>query len=1535
MSSDQQNSGLGLQGKTVLGSRLAAIMLSCISVICSLIVVVSYIRMLRRFRAHQRKIIEASMAPGGSNGIDHLPLSAAAVANGVAATCFSCESSLATPCVSKSFFYGNSINNPQPNVSNSNGRFNQAAPTLAPASVSMANGAVGVGIGMTPQNVLLQFRESSINNSSGNDSATGAAATTTSAVVAPASMHRSSMPPLPHMPLSVDSKHKATEGSRATSLDRIYGAYGRLSSGKAKSKQQRFSNGQQVSVFPATLDVVASAPASAASASASVSAPLSTSFAEPGVHDGCSNDQKAASQQQQQQQQHAEVAVALSSAEAGSNAKPQHADAPWPQQNRSSNWSWPWAWSRWWRRAGVFGRRHRSSSSSSSRKGTAQGKPTLDIFGRSRRRRKLPRIPSSKIAVLSGIDLLMHALWIVNTTTAKTQGSCTATFFFYHWIQLFYLFFLASFVSRSAMRLRNLQPIQPHKQRRTDMIYCASTLAASLVLSLIPAVMYGSSYDSRLGACWFESDSSIAIRWLWMSLNTWVVISLVFLIANSVYVAIILSNERRDLLNFIAHPLGPQGSDGQRMRPEDMHHSSLHVAPSATAAAAATTATSAMAVPGVLKPERLGVSIPKQYYYAGNHHHTVVSSNRMTLVANDHKVRSSQRNVFGTKPTSVTSRESLAIHLVPGNADKQESRRLSSYPSTHPVALAHEALHGRRPVAATSSTRNSIPVGVCFACSGGRGSSSNYAFNSGIPGPCEVCKQGGSRRSSSHGSRHNSDILQYGVASYVFGRTAQWATGSNSSRCSGSSHSHSHSHSNRYSGGNSINMPMGASRPESTGPDKTHAATRASARMYVAAAAAAATPSLALVVNDSDSSRICAPQPWDSSRRLLHKHSYGSSITTPAESIAASDRRPLYGFYAQKPVNRRESGHKDEGGKRRAPKHMSMPVAAHGSGCRRVSVAAAAAAAIQRHSSRRQSALSDDVDWDPHHRHFSIHNPYGIRYQQAQHQYQQQHLRRQHKRGHCSMDPRLLETAMAGRNARMPSIHEDIVRTDEDSDGSNLHCDSDFHGCAGGTHATEIQPTLLGLGSGTTPADPNIPPTRAAQMASAGVSEPVLGQQTSAAYLTGPAQSSAVAEAVQSLSARAAAAIVASKQPATSGQGHGRKHGGLSGAFSGFFRRMRCSAIDGRQKSHGQIQRIERRVHTLVATGALRVATRAMVPLVTQLCMVIWSTTHSLLPEPAIRDGSGDSSDSVLYSVAILLLSLQGILDMALYFIYDTHSDASEVSLPTSAYPMLASSHHVNTIHGGIYGSKSPGGNYAQTHQPSLLHLHGDVYYSGSYTPRGSQDAHAHPVHYYPHGLRHWGSAPRQTPNHYRRSNSFASANSNGSNLSAGAAAGNNNAGHMGGYGIASSSGGNGNGNSSGGGGGLGNIFLSGNRSANVATGASTATSDRKFAFNLDSLNIRRVDRTSNAMQSDTLHGSDCMAWSHTDGLSVHDATSAISLFSAPGLAHHNHHPVLNGWEEIELEDIGPSFDYQHQQQQQHQYRAGNWSNSDLGRTEI
>ncbi|KAJ2851640.1 hypothetical protein IWW36_000963 [Coemansia brasiliensis] len=89
-------------------------------------------------------------------------------------------------------------------------------------------------------------------------------------------------------------------------------------------------------------------------------------------------------------------------------------------------------------------------------------------------------------------------------------------------------------------------------------------------------------------------------------------------------------------------------------------------------------------------------------------------------------------------------------------------------------------------------------------------------------------------------------------------------------------------------------------------------------------------------------------------------------------------------------------------------------------------------------------------------------------------------------------------------------------------------------------------------------------------------------------------------------------------------------------------------------RSTGQLQRIEQRIHVLIATGALRVGMRAMVPLLTQLPLVAWSSSYTVQPHTHL-----------LYIVAILLLSTQGLLDMMLYYIFDTQNDQPTVSLPS------------------------------------------------------------------------------------------------------------------------------------------------------------------------------------------------------------------------------------------------------------------------------
>ncbi|KAI7821445.1 hypothetical protein BX661DRAFT_188330 [Kickxella alabastrina] len=957
--------------------------------------------------------------------------------------------------------------------------------------------------------------------------------------------------------------------------------------------------------------------------------------------------------------------------------------------------------------------------------------------------------------------------------------------FFYHWIRLFYLFFLGSFVSRSTMRLRNLQPIQPQGQRRTDMIYCVSTLAASLVLSLLPAIMSRSQYDDEVMLCWLVRSDPIAVRWLWMTFNTWVVLSLMFLIANSIHVGVILTNERKDLLSFITHPMLPMASGDHRIRAKELALQSLFIS---HASGASTMGRS---------QQMFGAGTPMQYYYAGNHHMVVASGMRSKHehAASSDKPPSNLAAGFGIKATPLASIDLAAgggMAARGADAGKRYSSPLA-YPPTHPVALAHEALHGRRPAASPSTQSFAAPCS-CHS-------------NAQTTGACDVCRRALCTR--------NSEALQCSMSQYAMGRTRQWAHGSSGS-------------SSRLSNGSSIGIHRGptlsASRPSSMFLAEKQA--RASSHLYMGSGLLAA--------NDSKSSRVYSLQPWDSSQRLIHKHSFNSSIAAPTESVGASaDRRPLYGFYAQRPV----AGHSNLSKEARlhcAPKHMSMPMAisstsrlsSEGAVALRPSIAAAAAAAIRRQHARQNSVPRN------------YNSEQSIRQQPNNTQPQPTPRRKAPRRHYCSMDP----GADDNDSMASPSIYAQYP----------------------GEYRWRTSS-----------------PLSSAEYPMPGAPDPAAHTDA----ITAPATLAARTASPRAQIAAAQAAPEADSQRVAC-----RRL--LSTSFPLFCRQ---------HKPHGQMQRIERRVHTLVATGALRVAMRAMVPLLTQLCMVIWSTMHSLIPVSS-------NKDSVLYAVAILLLSLQGLLDMALYFIFDTHSHTSEVSLPSYNYPVFSPSHPAHTMSNSKNG-RSPDANCTRAHRPSLQNLPGDVYY-GSSMSRDSHDAHLKHHLYYcqqqqqqqqnrqmqcssadkvcqqPLSPRHWD--PRHVHNFYRRSNSITSLASSGAS------------GDISGDNV-------------------------GGKTVQAAINATTNAADRKFTFNIDSLNIRRVDRTSNAMQSDTLHGSDSMAWSHIDGLSMRDAKSSISILSATAPAHNQHHrPTLNDWEEIELEDIAHSGDYPP--------RAGNQSDSNIGR---
>ncbi|ORX69120.1 hypothetical protein DL89DRAFT_268143 [Linderina pennispora] len=255
------------------------------------------------------------------------------------------------------------------------------------------------------------------------------------------------------------------------------------------------------------------------------------------------------------------------------------------------------------------------------------------------------------------------------------------------------------------------------------------------------------------------------------------------------------------------------------------------------------------------------------------------------------------------------------------------------------------------------------------------------------------------------------------------------------------------------------------------------------------------------------------------------------------------------------------------------------------------------------------------------------------------------------------------------------------------------------------------------------------------------------------------------------------------------------------------------------------LQRIEARVRILVATGALRVGARALVPVLTQLAMVVWSTLHSL--------GASTHVCYVAYAVAIMLLSLQGTLDMALYYIFDTHSDAaSHASLPYYFFPQHS----------------------------SIRHLPATASSQQFWCRRSSDRKHATPMR----------TSSSSNPHRSAYKHPLQSAH---------------------------------------------------HRSFSLSPGYDSAL--RKFTFNADSLNMRRAhNRTSNAMQSDTLHGSEHMAWSHIDtssalsmravdtiSVSQYSTHQQASFLATPRMQMPGTRPmpVLTGWEEVDLEDAASS----------------------------
>ncbi|KAJ2867637.1 hypothetical protein GGH94_000715 [Coemansia aciculifera] len=1300
----------------IAGARLAAIILSTISAIASLVVVISYVRMLLQFRAHQRRIIEASMGAGGG-GVSAVP----------PAACFSCESSLATPGVNKTHFF---------------------SPQNRP--VRQLNGSIS---GLPIQNSIPMQ-------------------TVLSSGIPALNLQRSSMPPLPHTLQGTAASMRTRTSSRATSCSRLVDVYSK-DDGDVGSYHSK-------------------------SHSIAVAAALTQSTGNADTFRGWAKHYH-------QPPKSRVPPLTLQPLSIATDRKPQYQYQPQRHTSLENSASPPIDISQPPRRLLVPGRELLSRMLPRRRKDRSAGAPAvLDIFGSGRRKRKLPRIPSSKIAVLSGIDFLLHTLWIVNTTAADGVGGCTASLFFYQWIQLFYLFFLAAFASRSAMRLRNLQPIQPRKQRRTDMIYSCSTLAASLALSVLPAIMATAQHDDELNLCWFARGTSISLRWVWVTLNIWVILSLLFLIATSIYVGVILSNERRDLMSFIMHP--STAAAAAAVQAAANSGSAEHIK-TTDSTQMPSFYHSSMSAPGA-RHSQMAAGVPTNYYYH-NRSNQVVAADAPPNISGNNIGTGIAATTFGARSTSLASRESLGLSRGGGNetspgagtgttpatgngsgaGSKCRPAPLMIYPPNHPVALAHEALHGRRPI--TSRSRDSALVSSeCLRHTTGNSMAAHRTAQSHMPQYPDIPQYSG--RTSSSGRNSNCESCKRCSVS------SQDSGGVHSER-SMRHHSEIISAARYYSLSRQQWSNAGLSRPGSSIADNKMQYHRplSSGLVYMTGLA-----------NDSESSRISAAHPWDSSRRLIHKHSYASTTAAAAApqtqkaSPLAVEHRPLYGFYAQRSVAASAGGRGSGQKCRRMAKHMSMPVPSGAVG----SHAYSTSSVEQEHSEASAAAY------------------------------------------------------MATRHARQLSMPQDASHQQQ-------------HQSSRQSGATFAQ----GRWYGSQPFNAN-----------SGEAAAPLGllPKPSLAHIGGTAKTTSggigLAVHMDLQSGKPANSSAAAKNSAKTRKAQRR---GLLGWFIGGLFSGSHKGGGKRSETQGQMQRIERRVHMLVATGALRVATRAMVPLVTQLCMVVWSTLHSI-----------NASDGVLtkvYAAAILLLSTQGLLDMALYHFFDTQADNSNVSLP-SGIP-LSSYNNAGSSSGGSGGkapnSFAPHSQHRFHHQSSLVYLHADVVY----TPRASHDRrpssnwhdpyyHHHRQHNYqqqPQAQQQYPQSQQQLPQQLQQPHGHHRLSAEGKHrtMNPGAPSHHHSRGRSGHH-------------------------HGGRHHQRSISLTSVGSADRRFVFNVDSLNIRRADRTSNAMQSDTLHdGSDCVAWSHMDALSAHDASS-ISQFSASGPhVQHHHQPVLSGWEEADLEE--------------------------------
>ncbi|KAJ2519128.1 hypothetical protein GGI11_002663 [Coemansia sp. RSA 2049] len=1487
-------------------ARIAAIVLSSISAAASLMVIISYIHVFRRFQAHQRKILNAAaatptplipaalagttaapvhsgmdtagfsktlvashqyLAHGGATavgGIGQGPFSnnGGGGAHCCHALCFSCESSLATPCANNASFF------------------------LSPDRQSA--------------------RQLSAGNSKNASSAGGGGDNTSRLVV-----YRSSMPPLPSQGAAAASRHPCRSNdhcsSRATSLDRH-----RIACNPGGTSCNNGTAGRRMSNSSSSN----SSSQEASAGAANHPLPSLASWKQRWCGDASSIEMSHISptakthHHRHEDPTHFKLVPPVQMA-----STPGRITSPPPPLDMQSG-----SKRRLLLHHPIAYCNQLAHAIRAAERAPFAGKEAAGPR-RARRRhvmQRLPRIPSCKIAVLSGIDLLMHVLWITNTTATHGGGGgggggCTATMFFYQWAQLFYMFFLASFATRWALRLRNIRPVDSQNTRQrqtTNAIHSAATLAASLVLSLLPAVLGGTGtgrsitgyHDPRINACWFARADGAALRWAWMSLDLWVALALLLLLAIAVYVCIILSNERRNLMSVIAYPTPANIRASVTTAPVGEGGPSLPKRLSS----AYTTIGAAASLPPPLKQQ----VVYRCKYHHNHHHHHLDPSSRFALPMPPLNVYLSHQSGSGggggimrppssshAHAPSVCGCSSAAVAAAAmANSMRTRSRRTSSvvysqYPASHPVALAHEALHGRRPVSPAASSSS-----WCCLRSPGSNSSANVAAvcgsNSGCGGsgfatqtPIRVGSSAGVRQSavsySSSSCRHSlggsstSSCGHQCGAAVVAAAAASICSCRRHCRVMAAPHMVSPAQPTTSAGMHYV----WTKQRHSDVPDNTSSGAAILPSQCRSGATGSgcwqknrwSQPGCHSHVVDSSTAAIIR----DAGGFAAHRHQPPPvpRLFAPGAPPVASSGVPIQSYEAgrqylahrQVPVSRNSIVTQIQHQHQHYPSMCEQTFAQGTLVDKQTSKAAGAAAAVL--AGCRRGVVYPHPDLPPQ---LATTANSNSSYKYAKHKSMPVPLGRGfYNYSTISSSSNIVSNA---KPTMQQQQHTDV--------GGSQRLSRRVSGAEG--PASSCCSCNSNIGGMQDPMNPQAEPAPVPSSTSAPVAEPDLRADWS-----GPQWLPRILRARPHHES-------ASSSPSTASHHHRR----------------------------GQMQRIERRVHRLVTTGAVRVAARALVPLLTQLCMVVWSTMHSGSQHQQIQDA--------LYPAAIILLSLQGLLDMMLYYVFDTQANVSEISLqsyfPPPAPPMAATANMAMAA--PISTSvASTGATGCYFNHP--CHLHQTQRLSSADPCNGSR--HSYDVHqqYVPSSVHNKTSPLDQLyfPHNaqFRQKPSLSSLTSNPGSFASD---------RIHGRWIATSN--------------PASISQQQQqqsqqppalqpqgyhyRSSSVESYSNARS--RHPGFSVDSLNIRRIDRSSNAMQSDTLNGSDSMAWSQRD-VSIHDGNS-ISQVSAnpPGNApsslpmpfgqqqqqpqqqqspnphvsnfrpfSYQHMPVLNGWEEADLED--------------------------------